>query len=182
LAKTISRRISSNVYEFRLRILTILELISINPHISIRQAKRWNFKQIGIPRVITHRLLQSVRYPYHITLVQELSADDHRMRAQFCTLALDVVEQDPELFWNVLFKDEATFHSDGCLNRHNCHHWSPVNPHWYRQILYPSIIGPFMFGWEYAMVRSSNFTFLNMLVLIYSSFRIICQNILRTFY
>jgi len=93
-------------------------LIHINPHISICQAER----QIGIPRATTHRLLQSVRYhPYHITLVQELSADDYRMRAQFCTWAL-ILEQNPELFWNVLFGDEATFHSNGCLNKHNCHY------------------------------------------------------------
>jgi len=39
--------------------------------------------------------------------VQELSADDHRMRAQFCTWAFGVLEQ--EFFWNVLFGDEATF-------------------------------------------------------------------------
>jgi len=46
---------------------------SINPHISICQAER----QIGIPRATIHRLLQSVQYyPYHITLVQKLSADD----------------------------------------------------------------------------------------------------------
>jgi len=37
------------------------------------------------------------------------------MRAQFCTWALDILEQDPEFFWNVLFGYEATFHSNGCL-------------------------------------------------------------------
>jgi len=42
------------------------------------------------------------------------------MRAQFCTWALDVLEQDPEFFSNVLFRDEATFPSNECLNRHNC--------------------------------------------------------------
>jgi len=77
-----------------------LGLIYINPHISI-QAER----QIGIPRATIHLLLQSVRYRlYHITFVQELSADDHRMRTQFCTWTLDVLEQDPEFFWNVLFE------------------------------------------------------------------------------
>ncbi|EZA48045.1 hypothetical protein X777_14421, partial [Ooceraea biroi] len=34
----------------------------------------------------------------------------------------------------VLFSDEATFHSTGQLNRHNCHYWSVANPHWYRRI------------------------------------------------
>jgi len=44
------------------------------------------------------------------------------MRAQFCTWVLGILEQDPEYFWNVLFRDEATFHNNGCLNRHYCHY------------------------------------------------------------
>jgi len=67
----------------------------------------------------------------------------------FCTWALGVLEQDPELF--CLFGDEATFHSNGCLNRHNYHYWSPVNPHWYRQIsasLDPSCLGGNMPWWN----------------------------------
>jgi len=98
-----------------------LGLIHINSHISIHQAER----QIGIPtgRATTHQLLQSVRYrPYYITLVQELSADNHRMQTQFCIWALGVLEQDSKFFWNVLFGNEATFYSNGCLNRHNCHY------------------------------------------------------------
>jgi len=35
------------------------------------------------------------------------------------TWALRVLEQDPEFFRNVLFENEAIFHSNGCLNRHN---------------------------------------------------------------
>jgi len=37
-------------------IFTILELIHINPHISVRQIEC----QIGIPRTTTHRLVQSI--------------------------------------------------------------------------------------------------------------------------
>ncbi|EZA50195.1 hypothetical protein X777_11334 [Ooceraea biroi] len=90
------------------RVLTILGLVHINPQISIRQAQN----QIGIPKATIHCILQSVRYhPYHITLVQELNANDHRIRAQFCRL--DILDQDPEFFWNVLSGDETTFHSNG---------------------------------------------------------------------
>jgi len=31
-----------------------------------------------------------------------------------------------------MFSDEATFHNNGQLNRHNCHYWSVENPHWFR--------------------------------------------------
>lgn len=51
------------------RVLTILGLVHVNPHISIRQAQC----QTGISSTTIHRILHSVQYrPYHITLVQEL--------------------------------------------------------------------------------------------------------------
>jgi len=31
-----------------------------------------------------------------------------------------------------MFSDEATFHNNGQLNRHDCHYWSVENPHWFR--------------------------------------------------
>ena len=114
------------------RFLAILGMVHLNPHISTRQIER----ELGIPRSTVHRMLQSIRYrPYHITLVQELSENDCRLRVEFCRWALDALEQDPDFFWYVCFGDEATFNSNGSLNRHNCHYWSPVNPYWYRQVL-----------------------------------------------
>ena len=55
--------------------------------------------------------------------------------------------------------DEALFRSDGQLNRHNSHYWSPVNPHGYRamdhqnrwslmvwcEIINGYLIGPYFF-------------------------------------
>ncbi|OXU19485.1 hypothetical protein TSAR_006288 [Trichomalopsis sarcophagae] len=46
-----------------------------------------------------------------------------------------MLDQNPDFFWNVCLSDEATFISNGSLNRHNCHYWSPENPHWYREVL-----------------------------------------------
>jgi len=56
------------------------------------------------------------------------------MRIAFCQWALQMLHDDPNFFRYVLFSDEAKFYSDGQLNRHNCHYWSDVNPHWYRPI------------------------------------------------
>ncbi|OXU27605.1 hypothetical protein TSAR_000615 [Trichomalopsis sarcophagae] len=50
--------------------------------------------------------------------------------------ALKTLDLNPNFFWEVCFSDEATFISNGSLNRHNCHYWSPENPHWY-----PSMYG-----------------------------------------
>ena len=33
-----------------------------------------------------------------------------------------------------MFSDEATFHGDGQVNRHNSHYWSVQNPHWVRHL------------------------------------------------
>jgi len=34
----------------------------------------------------------------------------------------------PELFENILWSDEAFFHIDGFVSRHNCHYWAPHDP------------------------------------------------------
>lgn len=105
------------------RFLAVLSIVHLNPHVNTRQIER----DLRIPRSTAHRMLQSIRY--HITLVQEWNENDCRLTIEFCRWALDALEQDPDFFWNVCFSDEATFSSNGSLNRHNCHYWSSVNPH-----------------------------------------------------
>ncbi|CAF5152417.1 unnamed protein product, partial [Rotaria sp. Silwood1] len=34
----------------------------------------------------------------------------------------------PELFDNILWSDEAVFHVEGFVNRHNCHYWANKDP------------------------------------------------------
>ncbi|OXU31303.1 hypothetical protein TSAR_013917 [Trichomalopsis sarcophagae] len=60
------------------RLLAVLAMVHLNPHISTRQIQR----ELGVPRSTAHRWLQSVNYhPYHITLVQELSESDYVLRS-----------------------------------------------------------------------------------------------------
>lgn len=111
------------------RVVTILASVHLDPHISTRQIER----EIGIPRATVSRILRTLHYhPYHITLVQELRENHIQRRIEFCQWALQMIENDPDFFKYVLFSDEAKFYSDGRLNRHNCHYWSDVNPHWHR--------------------------------------------------
>jgi len=56
------------------------------------------------------------------------------MRIQFCTWAKNKLEDDSAFFQFVLWSDEATFKSDGTINRHNLHYWSEVNPYWMRTV------------------------------------------------
>lgn len=67
--------------------------------------------------------------------MQELNANDHQLRLNFCHWALAQLDQNPNFFWETLFGDEATFNSTGSLNRHNSHYYSLVNPHWHREVL-----------------------------------------------
>lgn len=111
--------------------LTILAMIHMNPHVSLRGIER----DLGVPRSTAHRILRSVRYhPYRITLTQALSLQDRQNRINFCNWALERLNEEPDFFRYVLFSDEATFQSTGSLNRHNCHYWSVENPHWTQQI------------------------------------------------
>lgn len=111
------------------RVLTILAIVHMDPHISTRQIER----ETGFPRSTVSRILRALHYhAYHITLTQELRPGHILARINFCQWALQMIQNDRHFFRYVLFSDEAKFYSDGHLNRHNCHYWSNENPHWYR--------------------------------------------------
>jgi len=113
------------------RVITVLAVVHLDPHISTRQIER----EIGIPQSTVSRILKALRYhPYHITLTQALRPNHIQLRIAFCQWALRIIQDDPHFFRYVLFSDEAKFYSDGQLNRHNCHYWSDENPHWYRPV------------------------------------------------
>lgn len=71
-----------------------------------------------------------------------------------------MLAEDRQILSRILWTDEATFNSNGVVNRHNMHYWSRTNPHWMREvqnqgrwsinvwvgILGGRIIGPFIFN------------------------------------
>ena len=100
------------------RVLTVLATINSNPHF-IRELQR----NLGIPYVTVWRILQRHKFHfYHITLTQDVSENDMRLRRQFCRWALQMIRENPTFFQYVLFSDEASIHNNGQLNRHNCHY------------------------------------------------------------
>ena len=108
-------------------------MINLHPHISTRELQC----NLGIPYVTMWKILQRhTFYPYHITLIQDVNKNDIRLRRQFCLITNDErrfsLREDP-FFHYVLFSDEASFHNNGQLNRHNCH-WSIYNPHWTQRV------------------------------------------------
>ena len=97
-------------------------------------------------------------HPYHIQVHQALNEDDFDNRLNFCHWLRTMLRENRLLLSKILWTDEATFHSNGGVNRHNMHYWDATNPHWMREvqqvrwslnvwcgILGRQIIGPFFF-------------------------------------
>ncbi|EZA55151.1 hypothetical protein X777_05281 [Ooceraea biroi] len=88
-------------------------MVHLNPHVSLREIER----TVGIPRSTASRYLKAAKYhPYHITLNQALTENDHRERLLLCRWATQQLLHDGDFLKYVLFSNEATFHSHGTLN------------------------------------------------------------------
>jgi len=62
------------------RVLVMLAMINLNPHISTRKLQR----NLRIPYVTVWRILQRHKFhPYHITLTQDVSENDMRIK-KYC--------------------------------------------------------------------------------------------------
>lgn len=113
------------------RQIAVVAMVHMNVHVSLREIEN----TLGVPRSTAHRYLRNVNFhPYHISLNQALTVQDHQRRINFCNWAQQRLLNDPTFFNFVMFSDEATFQSDGIINRHNSHYWSAVNPHWMEEI------------------------------------------------
>lgn len=108
----------------------VFDAIRRNPHTSTRAiAQETNISRASVMRILhTHRF-----HPYHLHLHHELHGHDFDARVAFCRWALQHVDTDPAFLATILFTDEARFHNNGTVNRHNMHYWSVDNPHWVRQ-------------------------------------------------
>lgn len=73
-------------------------------------------------------------HPYHVQLNQALQGQDFENRINFCNWGLARIGEDERFFNTVLFTDEATFHNNGHVNRHNLHYYANVNPNFTRAV------------------------------------------------
>ena len=96
---------------------------------SKKSIRRTNMETLIPPttvwRVVRKRLLMK---PYKLQLVQAITADAKRKRKQFCVDMQEKVEED-EFNERLVFSDEATFHTNGKVNRHDVRIWGEENPH-----------------------------------------------------
>jgi hypothetical protein len=81
-------------------------------------------QESAIGRSSVHHILQWHKFhPYKTHIVQELHGDDTDRCLEFCEWFSQTWEQ-----LNTLEVDEACFHLNGTVNRHNLMYWSDKNP------------------------------------------------------
>lgn len=137
-------------------IVNVLGYVQAHPHLGLQRIAR----DVGVTKSSVQRILKDHHFhPYHIELHQALLETDFDRRLDFCHWLKDMIEEEPHFLSRVLWTDEATFSNTGGVNLHNMHYWSPVNPHWMREVDYQhrwsihvwcgvvgdQIIGPFFF-------------------------------------
>ena len=75
--------------------------------------------------VVRKRLVMK---PYKLQVVQAITAADKRKRKQFYVDMKEKLEED-EFNERLVLSDEATFHTNGKVNRYNVRIWGEENPH-----------------------------------------------------
>ena len=104
----------------------VVPLIEEDPSVSTRHLSRVT----GVTQCSIVRCLKRNRYhPYKPTWVQKLSADDNDRRLEFCQWIMTERLRQPQFHLNIVFSDEAVFHVNGTVNKHNLHYWSKDNTH-----------------------------------------------------
>jgi hypothetical protein len=134
----------------------VMEFFQRSPTKSILRASF----ELSIPRLTVHKVLHKrLRlFAYEVQIVQALEPNYRPQRQQFVIEMLDRIDQNPNYLSNVMFSDEATFHTCNKVNRHNIRIWGSENPHGVREKVRDSrkvnvwcgmmkdrIIGPFFF-------------------------------------
>jgi hypothetical protein len=97
-------------------------------------------------------------HAYKVQIIQKLKPDDRPKREKFSNDILNLIDEDNDFLQRVCFSDEATFHVNGTVNRHNFHIWGSENPNVLRErirdspninvwcgLMHDRIIGPFFF-------------------------------------
>lgn len=131
---------------------SVLLSVTENPHVSARNLSRvLDISQSSISRIIKNNKY----HPYHIQLLQELEANDFNSRREFCEWSINKVQEQRDFFEYVLFSDEATFHRNGNVNKHNLHYYATENPHFTRSVdnqhrwslnVWGGIVGSYVIG------------------------------------
>ena len=107
----------------------IQQVITRSPSATTRRLSR----ELGIAHTTVWKTLRFKlnKHAYHIQIVHKFEDEDYARQAM-CYDLLGAVRNE-NLMQNVLFGDEATFHTCGHVNRHNCRIWADEQPNALRE-------------------------------------------------
>ena len=108
------------------RMELVREAYEEDPQLSTRRASYI----LEIPRPSIHRIPRSdlkKKNPYHIQVFHSLQEDDYPRSVAMCAELIDQTES-ANLINKMFFGVEATFHTCGKVNRHNCCIWVDEKP------------------------------------------------------
>ena len=93
--------------------------------LGISQPTVW--RVLGISQPTVWRVLKKRLHfkPYKLQLVQALNDNDYQRRMEFCNEMLQMMEDNENFSSLLIFSDEATFHLNGKINKHNVRIWVP---------------------------------------------------------
>lgn len=104
----------------------VLQVLKSDPLSSVRQISM----ETSTSKSSVHRIIQkSGNHPWKIASVHELFDADEDRRMEFCNFIMEQMETDASFHHKIIFSDEAIFHLDGSVNKHNLHYYSIENPH-----------------------------------------------------
>ena len=108
------------------KVQRICQTLLRSPKKSIRRTSM----ETVIPRTTVWRVVRKrlVMKPYKLQVFQAITAADKRKRKQFCVDMQEKLEDD-EFNERLVFSDEATFHTNGKVKRHNVRISGEENPH-----------------------------------------------------
>lgn len=105
----------------------IREKIEATPSTSTRRLAQ----QVHVSQTTVSRGLKRLhKYPYRVSMVQELKPPDYPRRVAFCDWFLRLIQggRKMEVLDNFFFSDEAWFHLSGYVNARNYRQWSSEKP------------------------------------------------------
>lgn len=102
------------------------EITTINPLKSTRKIA----DEVGASHTLIHQVMRHYLglYPYKLQYHQMLYEEDYANRVQCCQDMLQINEHNQNFLKHLIMSDEATFHLNGQVNRHNCRVWGTEKP------------------------------------------------------
>uniref|UniRef100_A0AC34GUD2 Transposase n=1 Tax=Panagrolaimus sp. ES5 TaxID=591445 RepID=A0AC34GUD2_9BILA len=123
-------RVSVRPVRSDVNIQQVLEFFSAFQHTSLRRAEN----ELGIKKSSLGSILKDQKWhPFVMQEVQQLLPTDLNLRVAFAQEHSAFLAAQPDHLERIWWSDEANFHVNGAVNKHDFRYWSPTNPNFHRE-------------------------------------------------